>query len=191
MHTVFNCSNTGIVGSNPTRGMDAWCMFAYLLCCLVQDERMSAYLLCCLVQDVHNAFGWADLPSTESTTFMKDSYFQKLVVNGNRPESLILKKKKKICYENVVFRAVTLRHWPTWESLFVCFFLVSTFPPLFFVFVSFIPFCQSYSLWRNKHSGSIRRTEFHVRSVHGVCFIAVSYLPLPSNLAHSTLQPRE
>jgi hypothetical protein len=58
MHTVFSCTNTGIVGSNPTRGKDAclriFCvvlyrMSAYLLWSCTM-YRISAYLLCCLVQ---------------------------------------------------------------------------------------------------------------------------------------------
>jgi hypothetical protein len=82
MHTVFSCTNTEIVGSNPTWGKDAclriFCAVlyrtyrksAYLLRCLVQYVyvssvlsctvclfcavlySMSAYLLCCLVQHV-------------------------------------------------------------------------------------------------------------------------------------------
>jgi hypothetical protein len=35
--TAFVRSNTGIMGSNPTQGMDIWCVYAIILC------------LCCLV----------------------------------------------------------------------------------------------------------------------------------------------
>jgi hypothetical protein len=34
--TVFACSDAGIVGSNPTQGMDVWCVYKFILC------------LCCL-----------------------------------------------------------------------------------------------------------------------------------------------
>jgi hypothetical protein len=35
--TVFARSEAGIVGSNPARGMDVWCVYVFILC------------LCCLV----------------------------------------------------------------------------------------------------------------------------------------------
>jgi hypothetical protein len=31
--TVFARSNPGIVESNPTQGMDVWCVFILCLCC--------------------------------------------------------------------------------------------------------------------------------------------------------------
>jgi hypothetical protein len=30
--TVFARSDAGIVGSNPTQGMDVWCVCAFILC---------------------------------------------------------------------------------------------------------------------------------------------------------------
>jgi hypothetical protein len=30
--TVFARSKAGIVGSNPTQGMDVWCVYAFILC---------------------------------------------------------------------------------------------------------------------------------------------------------------
>jgi hypothetical protein len=30
--TVFACSDAGILGSNPTQGMDVWCVYAFILC---------------------------------------------------------------------------------------------------------------------------------------------------------------
>jgi hypothetical protein len=30
--TVFARSDAGIVGSNPTQGMDVWCEYAFILC---------------------------------------------------------------------------------------------------------------------------------------------------------------
>jgi hypothetical protein len=30
--TVFARSEAGIVGSNPTQGMDVWCVYAFILC---------------------------------------------------------------------------------------------------------------------------------------------------------------
>jgi hypothetical protein len=30
--TVAARSNTEIVGSNPTQGMDVWCVYAFILC---------------------------------------------------------------------------------------------------------------------------------------------------------------
>jgi hypothetical protein len=30
--TVFARSEAGIVGSNPTQGIDVWCVYAYILC---------------------------------------------------------------------------------------------------------------------------------------------------------------
>jgi hypothetical protein len=30
--TAFARSETGIVGSNPTQGMDVWCVYAFILC---------------------------------------------------------------------------------------------------------------------------------------------------------------
>jgi hypothetical protein len=30
--TVFACSNAEIVGSNPTQGMDVWCVDGFILC---------------------------------------------------------------------------------------------------------------------------------------------------------------
>jgi hypothetical protein len=32
--TVCARSDAGIVGSNPTQGMDVWCMYAFILCCV-------------------------------------------------------------------------------------------------------------------------------------------------------------
>jgi hypothetical protein len=32
---VFARSDAGIVGSNPTQGMDVWCVYAFILCCVV------------------------------------------------------------------------------------------------------------------------------------------------------------
>jgi hypothetical protein len=32
--TVFARSDAGIVGSNPTQGMDVWCVYACILCML-------------------------------------------------------------------------------------------------------------------------------------------------------------
>jgi hypothetical protein len=31
--SVFARSDAGIVGSNPTQGMDVWCVYAFILCC--------------------------------------------------------------------------------------------------------------------------------------------------------------
>jgi hypothetical protein len=52
MHKVVNCSNTGIVGSNPTRGKDVCLVISCVV--LYRMFRMSAYLLFCLAQAVHN-----------------------------------------------------------------------------------------------------------------------------------------
>jgi hypothetical protein len=30
--TAFACSEAGIVGSNPTQGMDVWYVYVYILC---------------------------------------------------------------------------------------------------------------------------------------------------------------
>jgi hypothetical protein len=37
MIAVFSRSKAGIMGSNPTQGMDVWCVYAFILCvCCVQ-----------------------------------------------------------------------------------------------------------------------------------------------------------
>jgi hypothetical protein len=41
--TVFACSEAGIVGSNPTQGIDVWCSFVYVygfFCVCVQVEAL-------------------------------------------------------------------------------------------------------------------------------------------------------
>jgi hypothetical protein len=39
--TVFVGSDAGIMGSNPTQGMDVWCVYAFImcLCCPVFRQR--------------------------------------------------------------------------------------------------------------------------------------------------------
>jgi hypothetical protein len=32
--TVFARSDAGMVGSNPTQGMDVWCVYVFILCLL-------------------------------------------------------------------------------------------------------------------------------------------------------------
>jgi hypothetical protein len=61
--TVFGCSNSGIVGSNPTQGMDVCPCFS-VLCC-------SAYI---------DALRWADPLSRESYQLSKQIHkFQKII----------------------------------------------------------------------------------------------------------------
>jgi hypothetical protein len=33
--TVFACADAVIVGSNPTSGVDVWCVYEFILCCIV------------------------------------------------------------------------------------------------------------------------------------------------------------
>jgi hypothetical protein len=72
--TVFDRSNTGIVGLNPARGMDV-CSRFYVLCCPVYVEALR----------------WADLQSKESYQMSKNRFiiFRNQILNRNRPEGLM------------------------------------------------------------------------------------------------------
>jgi hypothetical protein len=45
--TVFVRSEAGIMGSNPTQGMDVWCVYAFILClcCPVFRQRLCDELI--------------------------------------------------------------------------------------------------------------------------------------------------
>jgi hypothetical protein len=78
--SVFIRSGTGIVGSNPTRGMD--------ICLLLS--------LCCLVWVT--ALRRADHPSKGSYRLSIRSVSSELILNGNRPESLIRQGRRRVNY---------------------------------------------------------------------------------------------
>lgn len=73
-------SNTGILSSSPTRNMNPVRVIEFVFSVYVEALR------------------WADPPSKESFQISKkDSWFQKLILNEDRTESLILKADSDIC----------------------------------------------------------------------------------------------
>jgi hypothetical protein len=57
--TVFTRSGAGIVGSNPTQGMDVWCVYAFILCCVVLCLDRGLAISWSLVQGVLPSVKWS------------------------------------------------------------------------------------------------------------------------------------